>query len=61
MTTYNDAITKLFSEKEKLVIIGLTGRTGSGCSVSSLYQLPSYYIFISFCIMIYKIFLYYLS
>lgn len=35
MTTYNDAITKLFSEKEKLVIIGLTGRTGSGCSTAA--------------------------
>lgn len=35
MVNYNDAVNKLFSEKENLIIIGLTGRTGAGCSTAS--------------------------
>lgn len=35
MGNYNDAINKLFNEKENLIILGLTGRTGSGCSTAS--------------------------
>lgn len=35
MTNYNDAINKLFYEKENLIIIGFTGRTGAGCSTAS--------------------------
>ena len=27
-----DAISQVYESKEKLIIIGLTGRTGSGCS-----------------------------
>lgn len=32
MAEYKEAVGKLYSEKESLVILGLTGRTGAGCS-----------------------------
>lgn len=35
MANYNNAVNKLFSEKENLIILGLTGRTGAGCSTAS--------------------------
>ena len=35
MKNYNEAVDKLFSEKENLIILGLTGRTGAGCSTAS--------------------------
>lgn len=35
MKNYNNAVNKLFSEKENLIIVGLTGRTGSGCSTAA--------------------------
>lgn len=35
MVNYNDAINQLFNEKEKLIIIELTGRTGAGCSTAA--------------------------
>lgn len=35
MANYNDAVNMLFAEKEKMIILGLTGRTGSGCTTAS--------------------------
>lgn len=35
MVNYYDAINQLFNEKEKLIIVGLTGRTGAGCSTAA--------------------------
>ena len=35
MNNHRDAILKLYSEKENLIIIGLTGRTGAGCSTAA--------------------------
>lgn len=35
MGTYKEAVGKLYSEKEKLLILGLTGRTGTGCSTAA--------------------------
>lgn len=35
MEKYNNAISKLFMEKESLIIVGLTGRTGAGCSTAA--------------------------
>lgn len=35
MSNYNNAINKLFSEREKLIILGLTGRTGAGCTTTA--------------------------
>ncbi|HCT7996035.1 TPA: hypothetical protein OT882_000620, partial [Morganella morganii] len=32
MSIYDNALSKIYSEKEDFIIIGLTGRTGSGCS-----------------------------
>lgn len=32
MKNYNEAVCQLYSEKENLIILGLTGRTGAGCS-----------------------------
>lgn len=32
MNNYKDAINMLYSEKEKMLVLGLTGRTGAGCS-----------------------------
>lgn len=32
MGNYNEAVCKLYSEKENQIILGLTGRTGAGCS-----------------------------
>lgn len=32
MNNYNDAVSQLYYEKENQIIIGLTGRTGAGCS-----------------------------
>lgn len=32
MKNYNDAVCQLYSEKENQIILGLTGRTGAGCS-----------------------------
>ncbi len=32
---YCDAVEKLYAEKEKLLILGLTGRTGAGCSTAA--------------------------
>lgn len=32
MGSYKEAVNELYCEKEKLLIIGLTGRTGAGCS-----------------------------
>ncbi|HGY6865313.1 TPA: hypothetical protein ACNTPK_004593, partial [Escherichia coli] len=35
MGFYNDALSKIYSEDDDFLIIGLTGRTGSGCSTVS--------------------------
>lgn len=35
MQNYNNAVDKLFEEKESLIILGLTGRTGAGCSTAA--------------------------
>lgn len=35
MGNYNSAVNQLFAEKESLVIVGFTGRTGAGCSTAS--------------------------
>lgn len=35
MKNYNAAVNEMFSEKENLIIIGLTGRTGAGCTTAS--------------------------
>lgn len=32
MENYNEAINQIYNEKNNQVIIGLTGRTGAGCS-----------------------------
>lgn len=41
MKSYLDAVENIYKEKEKLLIIGLTGRTGSGCStVAKILERP---------------------
>lgn len=35
MQSYKDAMDKVYEEKEKIVIVGLTGRTGAGCSTAA--------------------------
>lgn len=35
MENYNDAVNQIYSEKENEIIIGLTGRTGAGCSTAA--------------------------
>lgn len=35
MKTYAQAVNNTYSEKEKLLILGLTGRTGAGCSTAA--------------------------
>ena len=32
MVNYNEAVNQIYNEKNNQVIIGLTGRTGAGCS-----------------------------
>ena len=32
MSEFNRAVSELYKEKENQIIIGLTGRTGAGCS-----------------------------
>lgn len=42
MENYNDAVESLFSERENLIIVGLTGRTGAGCSTASKILMKNY-------------------
>lgn len=35
MENYNEAVQQLYSEKENQIILGLTGRTGAGCSTAA--------------------------
>lgn len=35
MNNYNEAVCQLYGEKENQIIIGLTGRTGAGCSTAA--------------------------
>lgn len=35
MKNYNEAVQQLYSEKENQIILGLTGRTGAGCSTAA--------------------------
>lgn len=35
MQSYKVAMDKVYEEKEKIVIVGLTGRTGAGCSTAA--------------------------
>ena len=35
MENYNEAIKQIYAEKEQQIILGLTGRTGAGCSTAA--------------------------
>ncbi len=35
MNNYNEAINQIYAEKEQQLILGLTGRTGAGCSTAA--------------------------
>lgn len=35
MKNYNDAVNQIYAEKEQQIILGLTGRTGAGCSTAA--------------------------
>ena len=35
MKNYNESVNQLYSQKEKEIILGLTGRTGSGCTTAA--------------------------